>query len=169
MINPYFPNRDGECVISSLANLILVQYNDKVTAKNLYAYSRQHPLVLANGGTLLPAIPQIVKDLSKNKYRATLCLTDKLAATQNTLAERVYTPGNLALYQLAEQTARELRSINNETFAGSPPVLIATESLPGGNHVYVYLGENNFISNGKTTYMDPNMITIDATVQLEKI
>jgi hypothetical protein len=68
----YFPNRDKECFISSLANLVYYKFKDFKSAKDIFINSKEHPLVGDRGKIEMLCAPLILEELSERKYSGLL-------------------------------------------------------------------------------------------------
>ncbi len=73
-----FGNRDHECFLSALANLVALEFGDRATAQHIQGTARNHPLIAPNGTTLKLTWPRIVADVTRGQYEGTLYLGGEL-------------------------------------------------------------------------------------------
>ena len=162
----YDVNRDGECFLSSLANAILVEFDDNKTAAKVYEEGRKHNLVQINVGTIATTWPNLVRELSEGKYIGELyCHPDYSSNTLEFVTER-FTREQLAIYN----KVIEQQNIHIGTFFEiDEPVILALKKTETG-HAIVDLGDNKYIDNGieKTINLDSDEIKAVFKVKINK-
>ena len=161
----YFPNRDGECFFTSLANILLYKYNDQKIAKKVINDCRSHPLVFPNGGTLGTTWPFFTKYLSEGKYYGQLYVGPSYIENHETFAESLYDKETFELYEYS--VFDELDSIiETGSYSGETPTIIAL-SLENTHHAIVDLGDDKIINDGVVQTVE-DISNIIAILQVTK-
>ncbi|GEM_PF-4232927 len=163
-----FPNRDQECAISALANLLVLLHKDRPTAEKLYKEARRHPFVFSNGGVIPTTVPAILK-ASTNQYRAFVGARREYVALYQQTAKMNYKSHVYDAYEAEVKRALASGEITEEFYSGANPAIIVTLTKPWDGHAMIYCGGNRFISNGDGIHIEPNSFIIDATIEVRRI
>jgi len=165
-MNQYFPNRDGECFTSSLANAILVEFNDRETASKIY--EKSNILMQDNGGTLVTTWPYLVAKLSDHKYQGRLhILPDSIQVALETALEK-FSSRQIKLYEKVMVYEQEKENIVTGTsFEIQEPTILCLHQ-PEGGHAMVHLGADNYIDNGVEKIIDLDPLQIQGVLKVIK-
>lgn len=157
----YFPNKDHECGICSLSNLIYLKYGDMNTAIKIYFNSRKHPLVSSDGTTDISSFPIILEDLSKGKYSGrcflnpSLCYDIENFKLNSILKKRIREAFNLSL-------DKKLIVLERNYSVKYPHILFLMSSDPNVSaHALVHKNSSTFVNNGYFEYSLPKDFDIE--------
>lgn len=164
----YYPNRDGECFLSSLANALIVQFDDLECANRVYREGREHPFVADNGGTLAILWPYLCLELTDNKYTGQMYCDEKFVLGSEKLAKKAYCLKQLHEYKrIVCEYVSSGKIIFSTGYDGPDPVILSLEGLVVG-HAVVALNTKSIIDNGIMRNVSLEGIEIAGVLRLEK-
>jgi hypothetical protein len=170
----YFKNKTGgECFICSLANLLLVQFDDRKTAEFIYHNAKNHPFVFEDGIYALDW-PRITSDLSRGKYEGTLYVPPSALDELGKLEELVSPGKNPVLYKKAIEESLRLGWIRSvDRYNGCYPVILAIYGWEE-SHAVVVLNRKKLIDDGFVKEINMNKLksqgySLDGMFQMTKL
>lgn len=125
MKRDYFPNRDGECYGSAVANALLL-LGDNQSAKRFFDLYRNHSFVDPDGGSFALLWPRILKELTDGKYEAKLHVD--IHENLEQLVKKTYPHHWQEVLKVIEEEKSSGRIVEfPEELTYSPPAIILTK------------------------------------------
>ena len=153
----YFRNREGDCFLISLANLLLLKFHDDVSAKRIYHFGRSNHLVMPNGATAFETWPCLTSELTNGKYSGVLYTGEEQIKEGEECARTEFDEETFDLYSVVvseEQKAR--RIVTDRRYEGPSPVILAIGDpvFLGKGHAVVAIGDYYYDKNYEVSFID---------------
>lgn len=163
----YFKNSVGECFISSLANLLLLKFQDEEIARKIITWEIYEGIIKPNGATALGTWPYVVDQLTQSKYIGTLFTTEEIMKEAGESVKREFSSVDFDLYRrIVDEERTAGRIITGKKYDGPSPVIlgIGDPCFGGRGHAVVAIGdyyyekdfEVSFIDNGEESVLAGN-------------
>ncbi|USN45072.1 MAG: hypothetical protein H6502_03340 [Candidatus Woesearchaeota archaeon] len=160
------------CAICSLANLILIKYNDMLGASRMYFRGLIHPLTTPTGNVFLSTIPELVSFATNGAYVARLYTSETLVTFPNEFAMEVYSSEQYAQMQsLADRLVKEgAIEIGDEFDVDSPCLILVPHPRSELGHALVVVAPNLYLDNGMLSTIDTDFHSegVSGVVSLER-
>ena len=162
-----FTTPGGECFVNSLANLLLVKYEDRKTGMRVIEESNEHPLILrenlGRGGKSIyaPNSPEVILDLTGGRYIGRLFLDNPDLTGRDFLDDvhdlRSAIPEYVADMMVeSAMEALDLGLISSDTIWDKvdeyPYILLGSDGYTSqrfGEHAVVRAGECLYVDDGQ--------------------
>lgn len=162
-------NRENECFGTSLANLLIVQHNDRNIAAVVRDLILAEPTIFPGGGTIPTMWPSLVEFATGRNYVARLLTTKEYAGAYHELLKRLVSPMRYEFYRESfERKVENGKIVIAEQYGDGPCILDLTNPDGSGNHAIVKLPNGTFIDNGRIRH-DVKPYVVSAALEIEKV